>query len=171
MGYEEKNIENVSKKIDSHISGTGEDHTYINQDVTTSASPTFAGATFTNNINLQTNSENAFVIETGGAMSYYRFKFDTLNSQFYVYEPLGTKYGILKHDGTDLLLFANNGNIKITAQGGTVDFDDENIKTTGIAEIGTLKTGSYQQITSETLAGYIEIQDKDGNVRKVAIVA
>jgi hypothetical protein len=38
---------NTHAQIDTHISSTGADHTYINQDVTSNSSPTFDGANFT----------------------------------------------------------------------------------------------------------------------------
>jgi deoxyhypusine synthase len=40
-----------------------------------------------------------------------------------------------------------------------------------VAISGTLKTGTHTAIGAETVTGYIEVQDIDGNTRKLAVVS
>jgi len=44
----------------AHVSNNGTDHSYINQDLRTSASPTFAGLTFSGNLSVRSNAELRF---------------------------------------------------------------------------------------------------------------
>ena len=65
-------------------------------------------AIITNSLYVQSNSSSAVVFETGGAISYTIFRFDTTNGYFYTYDTTGSNYLQIYNDGVRSRLHSSN---------------------------------------------------------------
>ena len=142
------------------IAGDGTDHTYINQDVTTLATPSFAGMVLGNH-DLDCSAKGQFgylclVDNPSVIMSSYTLNFQVSNDED-DYLTLST----VSHVPT--LGTVGACNLSITSSGGTIDFDDENLTTTGTITAEDILIGNGRYIGSVSDPDAIQIE-ADGDI-------
>lgn len=84
--------------------------------------------------------------------------------QLWIHDGSATAGNVMKlyHDGTDGTIHSNAGDLKITADGGDINFDDDDLTTTGTGTFGRVVLGDQDPIEFGSNGGYIQSEDGGG---------